>query len=203
MTPGPRTSIEEVQGLIRKSNRIIALCGAGLSVASGLPTFRGTGGLWRNHEPTSLATPDAFRKDPALVWLFYAWRRHMALKAQPNPAHIALAHLARVKDNFLCLTQNVDGLSARAGHPKAKLRSLHGNILDMKCFNDCCDFFEEDNRDDPLCPALRAASAVDTPADQGLPLLDPTLPVPEIDIKDLPHCPKVQRRAAEARRSLV
>lgn len=78
-------------------------------MASGLPTFRGTGGLWRNHEPTSLATPDAFLKDPALVWLFYAWRRHMALKAQPNPGHAALAQLAKKKDNFLCLTQNVDG----------------------------------------------------------------------------------------------
>lgn len=60
----------------------------------------------------------------------------------------------------------------------------------MKCFNESCDFVEQDNRNDPLCPALRAASAVNTPADQGLPLLDPKLPVPEIDIKDLPHCPK-------------
>lgn len=78
----------------------------------------------------------------------------------------------------------------RAGHPKEKLRLLHGNLLDIKCFERSCDFVEEDNRDDPLCPALRAASAVDSPADQGLPLLDPALPVPEIDIKDLPHCPK-------------
>lgn len=109
MTPGPSTSVEEVQGLLHTSNRILALCGAGLSVASGLPTFRGTGGLWRNHEPTSLATPDAFRKDPALVWLFYAWRRHMVLKAQPNLGHFALAQLAKNKENFLCLTQNVDG----------------------------------------------------------------------------------------------
>lgn len=78
----------------------------------------------------------------------------------------------------------------RAGHPKEKLRLLHGNILDLKCFNKSCDFVEEDNRNDPLCPALRAASAVNIPADQGLPLLDPTSPVPEINIKDLPHCPE-------------
>lgn len=109
MTPVPGTSVEQVQDLVHQSNRIIALCGAGLSAASGMPTFRGSGGLWRNHEPTSLATPDAFRKDPALVWLFYAWRRHMALKAQPNLGHLALAQLAKKKDNFLCLTQNVDG----------------------------------------------------------------------------------------------
>lgn len=108
-TMAARTSIEEFQDLIKSSNRIVALCGAGLSAASGLPTFRGAGGLWRNHEPTSLATPDAFEEDPALVWLFYAWRRHMCLKAQPNEGHHALAELAKKKENFVCLTQNVDG----------------------------------------------------------------------------------------------
>lgn len=108
----PRTSIEDFQDLVRSSDRILSLCGAGLSAASGLPTFRGSGGLWRNHEPTSLATPEAFKKDPALVWLFYAWRRHMCLKADPNQGHYALAELARKKENFLCLTQNVDGESA-------------------------------------------------------------------------------------------
>lgn len=104
-----RTSIEDFQDLIKSSNRIVALCGAGLSAASGLPTFRGAGGLWRNHEPTSLATPEAFEEDPGLVWLFYAWRRHMCLKAQPNEGHHALAELAKKKENFICLTQNVDG----------------------------------------------------------------------------------------------
>lgn len=112
MAPGPNTSVEQAQSFLKTSNRILALCGAGLSAASGLPTFRGAGGLWRNHEPTSLATLDAFRKDPALVWLFYAWRRHMVLKAHPNPGHVALAQLAKRKDNFLCLTQNVDGHNA-------------------------------------------------------------------------------------------
>lgn len=89
-------------------SRILALCGAGLSAASGLPTFRGAGGLWRNHDATRLATPHAFKADPALVWLFYAYRRHMALEAKPNPAHHALAALARKRKEFLCLTQNVD-----------------------------------------------------------------------------------------------
>lgn len=108
-TMSPRTSIEEFKELFNSSDRVLALCGAGLSAASGLPTFRGAGGLWRNHEPTSLATPDAFEEDPSLVWLFYAWRRHMALKAKPNRGHYALAELAKKKENFLCLTQNVDG----------------------------------------------------------------------------------------------
>lgn len=212
-----RTSIEDFQDLIKSSNRILALCGAGLSAASGLPTFRGAGGLWRNHEPTSLATPEAFEDDPALVWLFYAWRRHMCLKAQPNEGHHALAELAKKKEGFVCLTQNVDGengllltqhiswpqqitsrrltnptgLSSRAGHPADRLRLLHGSILDLKCFNEC-GYVERDNLSDPLCPALEAASAVNTPPDNSgkLPLLDPNVPVPKIDVKDLPHCPK-------------
>lgn len=108
-TMAPQTSIAEFRELVNSSNRILVLCGAGLSAASGLPTFRGVGGLWRNHEPTSLATADAFKADPALVWLFYAWRKHMALKADPNLGHYALAELAKKKENFLCLTQNVDG----------------------------------------------------------------------------------------------
>lgn len=188
----PRTSIEDFQVLVKSSNRILALCGAGLSASSGLPTFRGTGGLWRNHEPTSLATPEAFARDPALVWLFYAWRRHMCLKAEPNPGHYALAELAKKKDNFLCLTQNVDGLSTRAGHPASQLRLLHGSILDIKCSWKRCAYIDRNNLSDPLCPALQAASAVDTaPGDQSgkMPLLDPSIPVPDIDVKDLPHCP--------------
>jgi hypothetical protein len=105
----PKTHINEFKEILKGSNRILALCGAGLSASSGLPTFRGAGGLWREFEATTLATPEAFEADPALVWLFYAWRRHLAFKAKPNPAHYALAALARMKENFLCLTQNVDG----------------------------------------------------------------------------------------------
>jgi NAD-dependent deacetylase sirtuin 5 len=82
-----------------------------VSASSGLPTFRGAGGLWRTHDAVQLATPDAFQRDPGLVWQFYSYRRHMALKAKPNPAHYALAELARKKDGFLTLSQNVDGMS--------------------------------------------------------------------------------------------
>ena len=70
---------------LKKSNRILALCGAGLSAASGLPTFRGAGGLWRNNDATELATPEAFELNAGLVWQFYGYRRHMALQASPNP----------------------------------------------------------------------------------------------------------------------
>ncbi|KAI1277691.1 DHS-like NAD/FAD-binding domain-containing protein [Xylaria sp. FL0933] len=187
-TMAPRISIAEFRELVNSSNRILALCGAGLSAASGLPTFRGAGGLWRNHEPTSLATPEAFEEDPALVSLFYAWRKHMALRAKPNLGHYALAELAKKKEGFLCLTQNVDGLSPRAGHPDSKLRLLHGSILDVKCFNEC-GYIEHNNLSDPPCPALAPASE-DYPPDQTMPLLDPNLPAPKIELQDLPHCPK-------------
>ena len=103
---------------LRQSGNVLALCGAGLSAASGLPTFRGAGGLWRSYDATELATPDAFGENPGLVWQFYSYRRHMALKAQPNPAHYALADLARKKSNFITLTQNVDGELVLACHPR-------------------------------------------------------------------------------------
>lgn len=101
--------IEEFQRYLASSDRIVALLGAGLSASSGLPTFRGAGGMWKNHQATSLATPQAFRHDPGLVWQFYSYRRHMALKANPNPAHFALAELAKKNQNFITLSQNVDG----------------------------------------------------------------------------------------------
>lgn len=103
--------IKDFQRRLESSDRILALLGAGLSASSGLPTFRGAGGMWKNHQATSLATPQAFRHDPGLVWQFYSYRRHMALQAKPNPAHYALAELARRKPNFITLSQNVDGRS--------------------------------------------------------------------------------------------
>ncbi len=107
--PRSQSDLESFSKHLRNSDRILALCGAGLSAASGLPTFRGVGGLWRSHEAQRLATPQAFANDPGLVWQFYSYRRHMALQAQPNPGHFALAELARRKKNFLTLSQNVDG----------------------------------------------------------------------------------------------
>lgn len=99
---------------LSKSTRVLALLGAGLSASSGLPTFRGAGGLWRTHDSISLASPDAFAADPGLVWQFYNYRRHMALSVKPNPAHYALAALSRKMPEFMTLSQNVDGLSPRA-----------------------------------------------------------------------------------------
>ena len=102
--------LESFSSHLSSSTKILALLGAGLSAASGLPTFRGAGGLWRSHDAMSLATPEAFDRNPGLVWQFYSYRRHMALRAKPNPAHFALAELAKRKSGFLTLSQNVDGI---------------------------------------------------------------------------------------------
>lgn len=93
---------------LKSSTRILALFGAGLSAASGVPTFRGAGGFWRGHDATELATPHAFNRDPSFGWQFYNYRRHIALKATPNRAHIALAKLAEKKPDFLAISQNID-----------------------------------------------------------------------------------------------
>jgi NAD-dependent SIR2 family protein deacetylase len=105
----PEADLKSFTECLQGSTRILALLGAGLSASSGLPTFRGAGGLWRSHQAVSLATPGAFESDPGLVWQFYSYRRHMALQAKPNKAHYALAELARRRNNFITLTQNIDG----------------------------------------------------------------------------------------------
>ena len=140
---------------LQSSRRIVALLGAGLSASSGLPTFRGAGGYWRTHDATMLATPTAFRNDPGLVWQFYSYRRHMALNAKPNRAHLALAALAKKNPDFITLSQNVDGLSPRAGHPADQLKLLHGNVFDLKCWDEHrCGYARKNDFTDPIVPAL-------------------------------------------------
>lgn len=96
---------------LHKSKRILALCGAGLSAASGIPTFRGSGAMstWRGHKASSLSSIESFNVNPGLVWQYMADRRHLALQSKPNKAHEALAKLAKKKNGFVCLTQNIDG----------------------------------------------------------------------------------------------
>ncbi|TDZ30339.1 NAD-dependent protein deacylase [Colletotrichum spinosum] len=186
----PHNDISAFHEALGSSKRILALCGAGLSASSGLPTFRGAGGLWRNHDATSLATHRAFHRDPGLVWLFYAYRRHMALNAKPNPAHYTLAALAEKNPDFLCLTQNVDDLSPKAGHKEGQLHKLHGSLFDVKCYK--CAYIERNNTADPLCPALAPASEDVQDATQTLPLLDPKRKLRKIPAEDLPHCPSCE-----------
>lgn len=111
----PPTDKESFTEYLKGCRRILALLGAGVSAASGLPTFRGAGGLWRAYDATALATPEAFEDNPGLVWQFYSYRRHMALQVQPNKAHSALAELARKNKDFITLSQNVDGMDHLKG----------------------------------------------------------------------------------------
>jgi len=118
--------------------RVLVLTGAGVSAESGIPTFRGKDGYWRNLDPTRLATPEAFARDPKLVWEWYRERRQRIRNAQPNAAHEAIAKLAQHADEFLLVTQNVDDLHARAGTPAEKMVQIHGDIFVTRC--SCCDF---------------------------------------------------------------
>ena len=111
----------------RKPGRVVVFTGAGVSAESGIPTFRGAGGLWRNFQAEDLATPHAFARDPQLVWDWYEWRRSLVREAQPNAAHLAIAKLATA----VVVTQNVDGLHARAG--ARDVVELHGNVFRVRC----------------------------------------------------------------------
>ena len=107
------------------------LTGAGISAESGVPTFRGDGGLWKDYKAEDLATPEAFVKDPRLVWEWYNWRRELIAKVLPNAAHKALVQLEIRKREFTLITQNVDGLHDRAG--SGRMLKLHGDIWRMRC----------------------------------------------------------------------
>jgi NAD-dependent protein deacetylase/lipoamidase len=122
---------------IRNSQRIVAFTGAGISAESGLATFRDAQtGLWSKFRPEELATAEAFRRNPKLVWDWYRWRQAQALKAKPNPGHLALVEIEKRAPEFLLVTQNVDGLHARAG--SKRIVELHGNLDRFRCFeNDC------------------------------------------------------------------
>jgi NAD-dependent deacetylase len=126
---------------------IAILTGAGVSAASGVPTFRDAGGLWRQHRMQDLATPQAFRRDPRLVWEFYDWRRQRLAACAPNPAHRVLAEMEAALPGFMLATQNVDGLHLRAG--SRRVLTLHGDIWQVRCTS--CEYADE-NRQVPLAP---------------------------------------------------
>ena len=115
--------------------RIVVLTGAGISAESGVPTFRGASGLWRQFRAEDLATPDAFARQPALVWEWYLWRRGLIAAAQPNAGHLAIARLAERRTGVTLLTQNVDGLHRRAG--SVDPIELHGNLWHVRCAGGC------------------------------------------------------------------
>jgi NAD-dependent deacetylase len=146
-----------VVSALRDAGRVIALTGSGISAESGVPTSReAQTGLWERYDPQELATPEAFARDPRLVWEWYEWRRNLVAEAEPNPGHRALAELERRIPGFTLVTQNVDGLHQTAG--SRKVIELHGNILRSRCSLED-EVVQPEERDDsvpPLCPMCGA-----------------------------------------------
>jgi NAD-dependent deacetylase len=146
--------IDRVVSWMRAAERIVILTGAGISAESGVPVFRGDGGLWRQFRPEQLATPDAFRRQPALVWEWYSWRRARIADATPNAGQVAIARWQQQRDGVTLLSQNVDGLHARAGSPQVV--ELHGNLWRVRCAAGC-GYAHEDAWNEPARTLFRCA----------------------------------------------
>ncbi|CAK8672056.1 unnamed protein product [Clavelina lepadiformis] len=172
----PSSDMAALRNEVKKARHILILSGAGISAESGVPTFRGAGGYWRQYQAQDLATPDAFAKNPSLVWEFYHHRREVMNSKTPNPAHFAIAEyekrLENVGGKVVVVTQNIDELHKVAG--TNNLFELHGSLFKTKCTS--CGEIKE-NRDSPICEALR---------NKGAP--DAGNPDARIPIKDLPKC---------------
>jgi NAD-dependent deacetylase len=127
-------AVDAAVAILRVARRVVVATGAGMSKESGIPTFRDApNALWANYNVEDLATRDGFRRDPALVWRWYAERRAMIARAQPHEGHRALARWESCFDAFVVLTQNIDGLHGAAG--SRHVVELHGNIFRFKCFD--------------------------------------------------------------------
>ncbi|CAH8564758.1 unnamed protein product [Heterobilharzia americana] len=147
------SDINAFREILSKSHNVLVLTGAGVSAESQVPTFRGSGGLWRNFSAQNLATPSAFHSEPGLVWEFYHYRRETIRSKQPNNGHLTLAHAEtqylECGRSFFVFTQNVDGLHTKAG--SNNILELHGNVYKTRCL-ECNDVRE--NYDSPICSAL-------------------------------------------------
>ena len=131
---------------VTSATRVVVLTGAGVSQESGLRTFRDAqAGLWSQYKPEDLASPEAFTRDPKLVWDWYAWRREAIKGVRPNPGHYALVEMEKLVPEFTLITQNVDGLHRFAG--SQNVLELHGNIQKVRCSQ--CGIFTETWVDDP------------------------------------------------------
>jgi NAD-dependent deacetylase len=138
---------------LRSAGHVAVLTGAGISAESGLPTFRDQmTGLWAQYRPEELATPEAFRRNPRLVWEWYEWRRSLVAQARPNAGHLALVEMERRVPKLTLVTQNVDGLHQEAGSPN--VIELHGNLRRNKCFeeNRVITEWADTGETPPRCP---------------------------------------------------
>ena len=155
-------SIVELAGRLKAARALVIVTGAGVSAASGVPTFRGAQGLWKNFRPEELATPGAFARDPETVWQWYDWRRSLIAGCRPNPAHDVIAAWS-ARPGFTLVTQNVDGLHERAG--TANVIRFHGSIWDLQCVAGCgaAAWTDRSVPLNPLPPRCRSCGALARP----------------------------------------
>jgi NAD-dependent deacetylase len=166
MDASTAVAIRQAAAALKRASRVVAITGAGISAESGVPTFRGEGGLWRTFRAEDLATPEAFARDPVLVWEWYWWRRARIAGVRPNPGHAVLARFEARFPAFTLLTQNVDGLHAEAG--SRNLVELHGNIWRARCNVHRASVFDQRGEpipriDERAGAAARAVSRPDLP----------------------------------------
>ncbi|KAG9194818.1 hypothetical protein G6011_04853 [Alternaria panax] len=193
-TPDPALGIDvdeftSFTQYLRSSKRILALIGAGLSVSSGLSTFRGDDRRWRGIEPQELSNIEALSQDPVKVWWFFSDRMKRAQEAKPNRGHIALAKLANEKDEFFAINQNIDGLCQRAGFPDEQMAqmqvvSIHGTLFEMKCSKHASDSTERCDYSATTMYPVNEALTITTD------ISDASVPLPPLDHTQLPHCPR-------------
>ncbi|HPJ96964.1 MAG TPA: NAD-dependent deacylase [Syntrophales bacterium] len=142
---------------LAQAQKVVVLTGAGISAESGVPTFRGADGIWQHYRATDLATPEAFDRDPELVWSFYNWRRELISKVTENRAHQALVTLEQIVPDFTLVTQNVDGLHHRAG--SINIIEVHGNLWRVQC-TECARIVVDMSVDMGKLPRCRACGGV-------------------------------------------
>lgn len=143
--------MQAVKALLSGARKVVVLTGAGVSAESGVPTFRGEDGMWKSHSVDDLARPEAFSRDPVLVWAFYNWRRSLVARCEPNEAHKALVRLGEMVPDFTLVTQNVDGLHQKAG--SRDVAEMHGSLWRVHCTKCSHDEYNYDELPNlPECP---------------------------------------------------
>ncbi|XP_077626237.1 NAD-dependent protein deacylase sirtuin-5, mitochondrial isoform X2 [Crocuta crocuta] len=172
----PSSSMADFRKFFAKAKHIVIISGAGVSAESGVPTFRGAGGYWRTWQAQDLATPQAFARNPSLVWEFYHYRREVMLSKEPNPGHLAIAECeARLRGQgrrLAVITQNIDELHRKAG--TKNLLEIHGSLFKTRCTS--CGAVAE-NYKSPICPALSGKGAPEPEAQDA-----------RIPVEKLPRC---------------
>jgi NAD-dependent deacetylase len=154
---------QNIKEKIKDLDKFVFLTGAGISKESGIPTFRGSEGLWRKYDPMKLASISGFYKDPKLVWEFYKYRQELLYSCSPNLGHVSIANFEKIKEESYVLTQNIDGLHEKAG--SKNIIELHGNILKVECTK--CNFKDKiikQKIEEPLPPICKICKSVLRPS---------------------------------------